>query len=108
MKQHIKKELRDFAHDNTIVKQEYNYLKYVNGGGTITYIIYFSDDDIATSTKKVCDYKEYDFVLDELNEKFKKVGEMKWMYTDNHEKYYLSLEEKDWYFTVRERREKNK
>jgi len=104
----VKKHYRDFSRDQSIVKQEFNYLKYVNGSGTMTWIIYFNDDDICTSTKKVCDYTEYDFVLDELNENYESVGDMQWEYSIDKQTYSVTLEEKDWYFSVRERVKKNK
>jgi len=103
VRQVVKKEYRKFAQDKSVVRQQFNYLKYVNGSGTITWILYFSKDDICTSTKKVCDYIEYDFVLDDLDEKCESTGDMKWEFTTEGNTYTLSLEELDWYFTVRER-----
>ncbi|MEX0980617.1 MAG: hypothetical protein WDZ47_00880 [Bacteroidales bacterium] len=99
----VKKEHRDFFIDKSIVKKQFNYLKYVNGRQTITWIIYFSDGDICTSTKKVCDYVEYDFVLDVLNDNCRKNGELTWECSSNGQNYIVSLVEQDWYFTVRQR-----
>ena len=103
IKELVKREHRDFATDNSIVKQQFNYLKYVNGRQSITWIIYFSDDDICTSTKKVCDYIEYDFVLDELNAHCKKQGVLTWECSSEEQDYIVSLVEEDWYFTMQQR-----
>ena len=103
IKELVKREHRDFAVDNSIVKQQFNYLKYVNGRQTITWIIYFSDDDICTSTKKVCDYIEYDFVLDALNDHCKKHGNLTWECSSEGQDYIVSLVEQDWYFTMQQR-----
>ena len=103
VKELVKKEHRDFSIDNSIVKQQFNYLKFVNGRQTITWIIYFSDDDICTSAKKVCDYTEYDFVLDELNENCRKRGGLTWECRSGSQKYTVSLVEEEWYFTVRQK-----
>ncbi len=100
----VKKRNKKLSLDKTIVKQQFNYLKFVNRAATITYIVYFSDDDIAASTKMVCDYAEYDFVLDDLNEKYEKKGKRKWEYSNDMDTYTLVLEELEWYFTVRERK----
>lgn len=108
VKELIKSEHRKFGQDRSIVKQQFNYLKYVNGSGTITWILYFSADDICISTKKVCDYMEYDFVLDDLNENFESIGDMTWEFSSEGTTYTLTLEEKDWYFTLRERVKDNK
>ena len=101
--QKMKEEHRKFALDNTITRQQFNYLKYGNNSETVTWIIYFSEKDICTSTKKVCDYIEYDYVLKELNEKFEKVGDLTWEFKSGNEQIQVTIEEKDWYFTVRER-----
>ena len=98
----VKEKHRKLTPDKTIVKQQFNYLKYVNRSATITYIVYFSENDIATSTKMVCDYAEYDFVLDDLNEKYRKKSKKKWEYSDDWDTYTVELKEEEWYFTVRE------
>jgi hypothetical protein len=103
VKELVKKEYRDFSIDNRIVKQQFNYLKYINGRQTITWIIYFSDDDICTSAKKVCDYIEYDYVLEALNENCKKKEELTWECSSESKDYTVSLVEQDWYFTVQQR-----
>ncbi|HKK61582.1 MAG TPA: hypothetical protein VJ951_03425 [Bacteroidales bacterium] len=102
VKEKMEIQSRDFYQDQSIVKQQFNYLKYVNRIQTITWIFYFTDDDVCRATKKVCDYSEYDFVLDELNEKYESVGDFIWEYTTGSETYTITLEEEDWYFTLRE------
>ena len=104
----IKKEHRKLSPDRSIVKQQFNYLKFVNRSQTVTLIVYFSDNDIATSSKMVCDYAEYDFVLDDLNEKYKKAGKKKWEYEKDGIAYKVELKEEEWYFTVRERKKEQK
>ena len=99
----VKQEHRDFAPDNSIVRQQFNYLKYVNGRQTVTWIIYFSDDDICTSAKKVCDYTEYDFVLDALKDACKKIDKHTWRCRSGRQDYMVFLVEHDWYFTVQQR-----
>lgn len=93
---------KNFSFDNTVVKQQFNYLKYVNGPQTITWIFYFSDEDICTSTKKVCDYAEYDFIIEELDNSYQNISDNQWEYEDGINTYELTLKELDWYFTLRE------
>ncbi len=99
----MREEYKKFALDNTVKKQQFNYFKFVNNNETITWIIFFSDNDVCTSTKKVCDYIEYDYVLKELNEKYKKVKNLSWEYQAGEKTISVTIEEKDWYFTVREK-----
>lgn len=100
----VKERNKKLSQDKAIVKQQFNYLKFVNRAETITYIVYFSENDIATSTKMVCDYAEYDFVLDDLNEKYEKKGKKKWQYSDEKDTYTVELIDEEWYFSVRERK----
>lgn len=104
----IKKEHKKLSLDKSIIKQQFNYLKFVNRSQTVTLIVYFSENDIATSSKMVCDYAEYDFVLDDLNEKYEKAGKRKWEYVKDGIAYKVELKEEEWYFTVRERKKELK
>jgi len=102
----VKTDYREFGQDNSIVKQQFNYLKYVNASQSITWIIYFNDEDVCRSTKKVCDYIEYDDVLKALDAQYERTGEMQWEYTSGGETTEVLLKEEDWYFTVREQHKK--
>ena len=102
----VKEDHKGFKKDDSVIKQHYNYLKYVNGLQTRTWIIYFTEEDICRSTKLVCDYGEYDEVLEELNEGYKKVGESEWSYQLDHDSIHVVLARQEWYFTVREARKK--
>ncbi len=65
----VKQDHKGFRHDNTVVNQHFNYLKYVNALRTRTWIMYFTEEDICKSSKLVCDYNEYDEVLEELKKR---------------------------------------
>ena len=100
----MKEKHRGFRRDNMVVNQQFNYLKYVNGLKTRTWILYFTDEDICRSTKMICDYGEYDEVLDEMDAAYEKVGEMEWAYQLKSDTIYVTLTRQEWYFTVREAR----
>jgi len=102
----VKEKHREFRRDNSVVNQRFNYLKYVNGMRTRTWILYFTDEDICRSTKLVCDYGEYDEVMDELNKSYEKVAESEWAYVLEHDTIQVKLVRQEWYFTVREARKK--
>jgi hypothetical protein len=102
----VKDNYKEFRSDKSVVNQRFNYLKYVNGLRTRTWIIYFTDADICRSTKMVCDYGEFDKVLDELNQTYEKVGESEWAYELAEDTVHLTLVREEWYFTVREARKK--
>ena len=102
----VKEDHKEFRRDRSVVNQRFNYLKYVNGMRTRTWILYFTDEDICRSTKLICDYGEYDEVLEELNLSYEKVGESEWQYKLKRDIIQVVLTREEWYFTVREARKK--
>lgn len=100
----VKSKHKEYRRDNSVVNQRFNYLKYVNGLKTRTWILYFTDEDICKSTKMVCDYGEFDEVLEELNKAYEKVEESVWAYKLNRDSIHVTLTRQEWYFTVREAR----
>jgi len=109
-KEDTPKEVRKsgFYPDNLTVSQKFNYLKFVNSSDTKTLIVFFSEDNISTHTRTVCDYSEYDHMLRDFNESYKKVSKNNWEYEVNSEKYEVTLEEKEWYFVIRIKKKQNK
>lgn len=100
----VRSEHKEFRPDKSVVNQRFNYLKYVNGLRTRTWILYFTQEDICRSSKLICDYDEFDEVLDDLNEAYENAGESKWYYVKNNDTIQLTLTRQEWYFTVREAR----
>ena len=100
----VKANHKEFRRDNSVVKQQFNYLKYVNGMQTRTWILYFTDEDICRSTKLVCDYGQYDEVIEQLNDTYQKVGDSEWAYMQQKDTIQVILKREEWYFTVREAR----
>jgi len=90
-----------FFQDNMTVKKAFNYLKFINAPNTKTLIVFFSENDIATFWKTICDYSEYDFVIKEFNEKHRKRGKKRWIYKMKDQKFEITIEEKEWYFVTR-------
>jgi hypothetical protein len=98
----VKNEYREFRKDESVVRQRFNYLKYVNGMRTRTWIIYFTDEDTCKSSKLVCDYADYNEMLEDLNSKYTAVGQSLWEYTAGIDTIQVELIKQEWYFTVRE------
>ncbi|TFH27699.1 MAG: hypothetical protein E4H10_02985 [Bacteroidia bacterium] len=106
LKVFMKENHRGFRMDNSVVKQRFNYLKYVNGLRTRTWIFYFNEEDICKSSKQVCDYGEFDEMLLELNGSCESAGESRWEYMLEKDTVQVILTRQEWYFTVREARKK--
>jgi len=98
----VDKDYKEFRRDNSVVKQHFNYLKFVNGAKTRTWIIYFTDEDICKSSKLVCDYSDFDDVVEKLSASHKKAGDSRWVYQQGDRTVEVLLTKQEWYFTVRE------
>jgi len=92
----------EFRKDEMVVRQQFNYLKYVNPTRTMTWILYFNDENVCHLSKLVCDYSEYDDVMDDLNSRYRKTDEFKWELTQDNQVNELNLTRQEYYFTVRE------
>ena len=102
VEQLVRYEFRDFHKDNMVVKQQFNYLKFVDRSGNRTWIIYFTDKDICHTSKLVCDYSELDRTLEQLNAAYNKTGASSWEYIQNSDTVLVELIRGEWYFTIRE------
>ncbi len=98
----MKKEQKDFRKDDTVIRQHFNYLKYVNRMKTKTWIIYFTEEDICKISKLVCDYMEYDAMVKDLDSKYEETGELHWEYISGKDTIQVELIKQEWYFTIRE------
>jgi len=101
---HMKADYKDFHKDESVIKQRFNYLKYVNRQRSKTWIIYFTDQDICKTSKVVCDYSHLNEVLEDINSRYQKTGEFRWEYPVNTDTFQVELIKQDWYFTLRETR----
>ncbi len=124
----VKQEYREFRKDALVIKQQFNYLKYVNRDRTRTWILYFTNEDLCSTSKLICDYIDFDEVVADLNSKYLSTGDLLWEYTlePGSEKnsntrgrkrvskrankrsrlrpdtIQVELEKLEWYFTIRE------
>ena len=98
----VKDEYKSFKKDASIIKQRFNYLKYVNGTRTRTWIIYFTDEDICNTSKLICDYSDYEDMVLDLQSKYRQTGQNTWEYMAGTDTIHVELIKQEWYFTIRE------
>jgi hypothetical protein len=98
----IHENYKEFKRDNSVTKQQFNYLKFVNSDRTRTWILHFTDEDTCKSSKLVCDYSEFDRVVEKLSSSHKKTGDSEWEYLSRRDTILVILSKQEWYFTVRE------
>lgn len=98
----VKKDHKEFRRDGSVIKQRFNYLKYVNGPRTKTWIVYFNDQDVCRTSKVVCDYSDYDNVLEDFNSRYRNTGEFQWEFRVDSDTITVELIKQEWYFTIKE------
>ena len=104
----VKRDHKEFRKDDSVIKQRFNYVKYVNGPRTRTWIIYFNDQDVCQTSKVVCDYMDLDTVLDDINSRYEKKGEFEWEFLADSDTISVDLIKQEWYFTIRERKKEQR
>jgi hypothetical protein len=100
----MKKEHRDFHKDDSVIRQRFNYLKFVNNLRTQTWIIYFDNEDIAVTSKLVCDYSDYEDKVLDLQGKYRQTGENTWEFLSGSDTILVEVIKQEWYFSIRETR----
>ncbi len=89
-----------FVLDDGMVNETYKYLKFFDKNNEETMLFFLSDNDICTYTKLLSDYANINARTDELNKNYKNAGELKWVFVDRGEVYFVELKKEKWYFTV--------
>jgi hypothetical protein len=95
----VRKEMKGFNLDDT-KNESFNYLKFINSSGRRTLIIFFSKENISTHTRMMCDFSEFDDIIEELNNKYTRIDKTSWKCSVGTDKFTIKLEEKEWYFVI--------
>ncbi len=98
----VKEDFKGFKKDDSVIKQHFNYLKYVNRPRTKTWIIYFNEQDVCKTSKMVCDYLYLNEIEEDLNSRYTSTGEDLWEFQVDSATIQVELIKLDWYFSIRE------
>lgn len=98
----VKEDFKGFKKDDSVIKQHFNYLKYVNRPRTKTWIIYFNEQDVCKTSKMVCDYLYLNEIEEDLNSRYTSAGEDLWEFQVDSATIQVELIRLDWYFSIRE------
>ena len=98
----LKEDFKGFKKDDSVIKQHFNYLKYVNRPRTKTWIIYFTEEDVCKTSKVVCDYLYLNEIEEDLNSRYTSAGEDLWEFQVDSATIQVELIRLDWYFSIRE------
>jgi hypothetical protein len=89
-----------FDLDANAKNDTYKYLKFVDKYNEETYLFFLDENDLCTRAKLMSDFSNLKLRTDELNKKFKKAGENKWLYLEKGTTYFIELKKEEWFFTI--------
>ncbi len=78
----------------------FRYLKYTDRAQKQTLFFFLSADSVCRSVRLVCDKDLKETKINELNSRYKKVGENLWEDEKNGKKFSIDLKEEDWTFNI--------
>jgi hypothetical protein len=96
----MKKRYPSLKLNTDVINHDYKYLKYEDKINEITMLFFLSKDDKCTLVRKMCDYSNINDELGDLESKYKSTGKNQWVYEDGGNKFLVTLEEGEWYFTI--------
>jgi len=98
---YVKKNHPEMVLDKDFKNDHYKYLKFIDGNQeSWTMLFFMSEDNRCTAIRMIYEPEMKKKVIDELNSKFRYVGENLWF--DGKSRYKASIEMKieDWFLTV--------
>lgn len=85
---------KDFKND------KYKYLKFTDGDETVTMLFFLSEENRCTSIRFIYDPDMKKAIIEELNKKYRYVGENLWYDGKSKNKASIEMKTEDWFITV--------
>jgi hypothetical protein len=90
------KENRSDMNYNTVINSKFNYLKYSDNLENQTVLFFLNPDSICRSVRIICDVSLKSQKVKELNAKYLKSGENKWIDTQKGKDYLIEMTDGMW------------
>jgi hypothetical protein len=90
----------NFVIDNTSKNTTYNYLKYVDRNEEKTLLVFFTKEDLCSSTKLMCDYSSIKETIAKYNKIYKKKSSLVWNYQKDGKTFNVELRKEEWFYSV--------
>ena len=81
---------------NTVINSKFNYLKYSDNLENQTVLFFLNPDSVCRSVRIICDVSLKSQKLKELNAKYLKSGENKWIDTQKGKDYLIEMTDGMW------------
>lgn len=102
----INENYKNFNFDGNATNSSFKYLKYTDILGEQTILFFLDEVNKCVMVRHMCDFALINEKINELNYKYTKVEDGKWVYTRGRDTYEVTLNEGEWFFTVTTRRQK--
>ena len=100
-KYYFKSNYPNLVLESNFRNDHYRYLKYSDFSGNLTTALVFLDKKgKCTSIRFIYDLSLEHEVIDELNRKFKKIGENNWLDESKYVKAVVYFKKEEWFITV--------
>jgi hemin uptake protein HemP len=81
---------------NNVVNNKFSYLKYSDSAGSETILFFLNHDSLCRSERIVCDKSLKILKMKELNSRYLKNGDNKWIDKHDGKTYKIELTEGEW------------
>jgi hypothetical protein len=81
---------------NTVINSKFNYLKYSDNLENQTVLFFLNPDSVCRSVRIICDVSLRSQKVKELNAKYLKSGENKWIDTQKGKDYLIEMTDGMW------------
>lgn len=90
------KENRREMNFNNVVNSKYSYLKYSDNLESQTVLFFLNPDSVCRNIRIICDSSVKTQKVKELNSKYDKKGENRWIESRNGKEYVIELSDGKW------------
>jgi hypothetical protein len=81
---------------NNVINSKFNYLKYSDSSENETILFFLTPDSVCRSVRIICDESMKSQKIKELDSKYAKNGENKWIDKSDGKKYLVEIMEGKW------------
>jgi hypothetical protein len=95
----VMKYMKDNRHDmnyNNVINSKFNYLKYSDNSENETVLFFLTPDSVCRSVRIICDESIKSQKIKELDSKYVKKGENKWIDKKGGKEYLIEIMEGKW------------
>jgi hypothetical protein len=85
---------------NSVVNSKFSYLKYTDGDETRTTLFFLNEKAVCSSIRMICDYSLKAETMKEMNTRYRKTGENKWLDSRDGKNFIITLKEEKWACTI--------